>query len=434
MERNDNSWGFGGGVVVPVVEPDRPSSGTTGRRFASVLGAILSAAVLSVLGYSCGVKEPEAVVATPRTPSPELSLALSTPRWVELYPDQGSGGIIRLRQLEDPQDAYLGPFVPWPHAVRAVGLAIPPGGVPGPKDAAARTAAIVSAVQGMGFLEISVVPGAGGAPAAEFRVLRDGSFSSRSVAAEFLLDGNCAALLYRDSFFLDPSGPAPSPRFVLFDPDRFAAVGVSVGALEAYPPSGSWDIDDCRSDSNGGWAFRAVNAEDGTVAHLRTRSLSEPAESVSAAEYREASFPRPAGSAPEPGAAVLDAAAKACSPAVVVAAFLGTGPIAADYGSIRDERRLRSALLDPERRQVRAWGCVAEDRAFLLTASGDLFYGDAEGVRNVPFPAPSQGFAYTGLCVSGDLLVASWEEQDSWSVGAAGYLVASWTALSAGRP
>ncbi|MCL2478473.1 MAG: hypothetical protein FWF22_03165, partial [Treponema sp.] len=40
-------------------------------------------------------------------------------------------------------------------------------------------------------------------------------------------------------------------------------------------------------------------------------------------------------------------------------------------------------------------------------------------------PALPQGFSYTGAALAGDTLIATWEEQQGYSIGAAGFMALS---------
>jgi hypothetical protein len=49
-------------------------------------------------------------------------------------------------------------------------------------------------------------------------------------------------------------------------------------------------------------------------------------------------------------------------------------------------------------------------------------------VRRFSLPPLPEDFVYTGIGLAGDTVFASWEEQDGYSIGAAGFMVLLLTA------
>jgi hypothetical protein len=75
----------------------------------------------------------------------------------------------------------------------------------------------------------------------------------------------------------------------------------------------------------------------------------------------------------------------------------------------------------------RAWACSDGSRAYVAFSDGRLSVAigrDGPLVRT-RLPALPATYAYTGLASTGGVLVAAWEEQDGWAVGAAGFVILS---------
>jgi hypothetical protein len=67
--------------------------------------------------------------------------------------------------------------------------------------------------------------------------------------------------------------------------------------------------------------------------------------------------------------------------------------------------------------------------AILPDGRGIRAAGDDSAPRLDLFSLPSlpEGFVYTRIGLAGQALVAAWEEQDGWNVGAAGFLILRFT-------
>ncbi len=411
-------------VLVHLSTGMRPDSGLLpeGRRLARLSFATFSYCLLLPLLFSCGVRKAPAVPVTTTLSLPldargpaALVLPLSAPRWLT-FRDPGSEGPSSLPviPLSDPADADLVPFVPWPHALRSAGLS--------PTQDSFESDSCTLALQGYGF--VVVESGEEGSRVVELRSFPDAAFRDRSVGALLDMADGPTALLYRDSFFLDPVGDVPDPRFLTLNRAQGKLVPFEFPCLSEYLPSSSWELEQALSLPDGSWLFKAVVSEEGRAAYLLSVDQAEPVERISAGRYRELQLPIPASSAPEHLRAALAAMTDRSS--LLIASILGTGPSPASFAALSPSFGVLdplSALAEGDLPILRAWGCALGDRAYLLDSRGSLVSAGPEGVVKVRLPKLPEGFAFTGLLVQGELAVATWEEQDDWSVGAAGLLV-----------
>jgi hypothetical protein len=92
-------------------------------------------------------------------------------------------------------------------------------------------------------------------------------------------------------------------------------------------------------------------------------------------------------------------------------------------------------MVSPEFQCVRLFAADTESKAiagfytgaflFAVSAKGEAFYIEAGGssARRFSLPALPEGFVYTGIAMIAGTVFASWEEQEGYSIGAAGFMV-----------
>jgi hypothetical protein len=87
----------------------------------------------------------------------------------------------------------------------------------------------------------------------------------------------------------------------------------------------------------------------------------------------------------------------------------------------------RSFATDREKPAISAFYSGRPENTFLLatTPQGNALYAQtgATVIRHLSLPPLPEGFCYTGIGMCGDTIFASWEEQDEYSIGAAGFMV-----------
>lgn len=393
--------------------------------FPLLRGPVLFTVLLSVLSASCGSRAPS--TGSPESPQVETSATAaahpvatvrpgSSPLWFELGPEGP-------RTVTAPGSSALVPFAPWPLARRSSGFVVREGLV---TLGANRDGFVVFAPQKAGTVSI-------------YRLSDPGSFGTYSIASVFSFRGQPTALLYRDHFFVDPSAPAPEPRSFSVSPGSPAPVPVSLPTLAAFPSAEGWDVEALDRSSDGRWLFRAVrrSAEGGASgepSYLSAAGLDAEATPTSAGAYRGALLPRPSAEAEAVLRRVLDALATTLGPRtlmVVSAVGPGAASVESYLVSASPTRNVETALSRPDADVQRAWACSDGARAYLVTSPGETYtaLGREGAVVRSHLPALPEGFAYTGIGATRNLAVITWEEQDGWAVGSAGFLVLSAGAL-----
>jgi len=332
---------------------------------------------------------------------PALSLpAAAGPRWFEFGPD---GPL----PIPAPDDASLVPFAPWPLARRSAGLVV-------------SADAIAVGVNRDGFLAVHPAPDG---TLGVYRIA-DQEYASRySIATVFTLGGKPGLLLYRDRFFVDPEAPAPDPRVLVLARNSPLPVPADPAAFADLPAAAGWDVDALQLGADERWYFRASrsdSAESGDRSYFVAADPERRAAASSAAEFLDAGEPRRVKGSERVLRGALLAAEKAIGDGAAVVSV-----VSPEYAGLRSYR-LGSG--DGERMQ-RLWAWSDARRALVLLADGTgIHAGTAPGAGEaaltpIRFPALHEGFYYTGLAVAGNVYLATWEEQDGWAVGAAGFVV-----------
>jgi hypothetical protein len=403
-------------------------------------GTLLFFALLSGLILSCGPRggegEGKAPAEVPAVPPPLAVLrAGENPLWFELAEDGP-------RLINSPGEAALVPFVPWPMARHVRGLLS--GGVPGETHGAE---GLVMAVNREGFLHFAPLGGGQtGGDLALYRAADVPRWGPYTLAALFPFRGQAAALLYRDDFFAESAAPLPSPRVFALDPGSPAPLSLEVPAFAAFSPAEGWDVDALRFSPDGYWYYRVVRKAAGPpeIGYYRTRDLSVKGEAVSVSGFQNAALPEPLAAAPALLRSVLEAVfalgAGGGSAGVVFPGLPGPrhfsgGPAAegAGTGTLEIAGFYREPAAPGRPAGVRcALAVLPGGRGFFATddggpagktASGGAGKAVPAGPRPLTLPPLPSGFAYTAAALVGDTLIAAWEEQEGYSIGAAGFMV-----------
>jgi hypothetical protein len=230
-----------------------------------------------------------------------------------------------------------------------------------------------------------------------------------------------AALLYRDDRFLDSDAPLPFPRMWTFDWSAAESSPFVLPPLDVYDPQDGWDIDVLRRGGDGLWYWRAVKKPVDEpdfrpeIKMLRSDLFMRKEEQVSLGAFQDAALPEPLSAAPTPLSAML-AAVFAASGTGLAAVVSPEFPTTRSFATDREKPALS--------------GFYSGDKpegAFLLatTPQGNALYTkvDTTVMRHFSLPPLPEGFYYTGIGMCGDTIFASWEEQDEYSIGAAGFMV-----------
>lgn len=354
--------------------------------------------------------EPAPATVLPDWPQP-LAIIKSGehPLWFELIDGVSETGLDGIRLFTTPANAALNDFVPWPLARNVSAMLL-------------HDERLVLAINREGFLVAQAAPPAMPqiADVALYRIADRTYWDKYTVDALFLFEGNPTALLYRDSFFIDPTAKAPDPRSFALIRGNTSPLKLEVPAFSPFPAADGWDVDSFRQGPDGAWYFRGIQQNRSKIQYVRTQSLSIPAGTVSLGVFMNSARPETLDAAPPILGAALEAAFKRSGSSKLNIAAI----ISPDFAYPRHF----SSGSDNTESLVELSGYITDKIAVALLPDG---WGagactDGESIRVTPFslPALPQGFVYTGVGPVGDsALVVSWEEQQDLGIGAAGFML-----------
>ena len=324
------------------------------------------------------------------------------PLWFEI----GENGPVL---IESPEAATLVPYTPWPHARFVTNMQAWDG-------------FIVMTINRDGFL---VLGGGGNAgEAVLYRVADSLLWDSYTAESVFFWDAKPAVLLYRNDFFVDPLVPPLNPQVYILDSSSSVPVSAVVPALDDMQPG--WEAELLRRGPDGFWYYRVKEKGrlEGEIAYFRSEDLSGEGSRVSVGEWRNSGRPESPEKIPGDVAALLEKLAEFDLAKTGVIRI-----VSPDFEGGRFFSLPENAAADPI--------ADADDQALLLgfyeshapiaiavTPDGRGLYscGMEYGFRNFSLPVLPEGFVYTGIALLGDVLVASWEEQQGAGIGAAGFM------------
>jgi hypothetical protein len=339
------------------------------------------------------------------------------PLWFQLADD----GPVLIETIEDA--CFSSAFIPWPLA-RHIRFIL------------ARDDEIMLAVNRDGFICLSPWQGGNtGNDGIGLYHISGGEYWQRYTTGAFFLSGENREpieLLYRDDRFVDSDQPVPSARLWTFDSQTASPYTLGMPLLDAFSPEEGWNIDTLRRGTDAYWYFRASRKTEARpeIRMFRAVDFTMPGEQVSLGAFQNSAMPEPVSAAPDVLGEMLGimfsetgySAAAVVSPEFQSARIFATDPesgaIAAFFSGAfflavsGGEPRISDATLAPAH--------SAED-----TASSEAFYiktGD-QSIRRFSLPSLPEGFVYTGIVMIAGTVFASWEEQEGYSIGAAGFMV-----------
>jgi hypothetical protein len=256
-----------------------------------------------------------------------------------------------------------------------------------------------------------------------------------TIGSVFFFGETPAALLYRDDFFIELGTVLPDPRVWGLIRGSPRPVAVEIPSLKDLDPREGWDVDVFMQGRDGFWYYRGISKKtaQGIGSYFRTPDPAVSGEKTSAGVFRNASLPYSIDSAPVVLGRVLS----------VVCGLTGaeTFKVATVYSPEFEGTRYFSAGPAQSDQVIELAGCYlngnargyvgeyAGEYALAILPDGRGAYGkradpsaSIEGGRFDLPPLP-EGFVYTHVGLSGSAIVAAWEEQQGWNVGAAGFLV-----------
>jgi hypothetical protein len=256
-----------------------------------------------------------------------------------------------------------------------------------------------------------------------YRVAGPEVWGPYTAASLFMYRGIPAVLLYRDDFFLREGSEtpvSPAARVWGLGADLLAMEETEIPAFAALPPAEGWDLDVLSLGRDGFWYYRGVRGgASPEIRYFRTRDLAVPGELSSAGVFRNATTPYTESDMPPPVRAALEEAGH----------------------SSGDGKTLVAAVVSPEfparryfalQRDISGEGEIVEIAGFYRPPdTAALVFPGGQGILAGPVSAPEafalpvlpEGFAYTRIGFAGSVLIASWEEQQDWQIGAAGFMV-----------
>jgi hypothetical protein len=367
------------------------------------------------------VPEPSASAGAPSAYGLD-PLAILEPGDLPLWFELGAGGPLLVNA---PGAASLTPFTPWPLArfVRAVLI---------------REDTLFLAVNRDGFLILT--PGRTGETADArnsltlYRAADPSLWGQYTIASAFLFRALPSVLFYRDDFFTDPAPEAPSPRVLAMVPGTPYPSGLEIPAFAAFPPQAGWDIDNLRLGQDGFWYYRSVRKlsppgiEVPAPRYFRGADLSLPGEEISLAAFQESARPEFPAEAPPLLRLVLENAFKLNGPdRLQTAAVFFPGSSGLRYFAPQAVLAGEDAGFTEFSGYYRDAGSGGFPDALVVRGDGRGIYGKDRGAGletgSFFLPPLQEGFVYTGVVPLGTVLIASWEEQQGFSVGAAGFMV-----------
>jgi hypothetical protein len=319
------------------------------------------------------------------------------PLWFQFTDD----GPVLIETIEDA--CFSAAFIPWPLA-RHIRFIL------------ARDNVLMMAVNRDGFICLSPWQG-GKAENDGIGLYRfyGGEYWQRYTMGAFFLSGEDRkplALLYSDDRFVDSDQPVPQSRFWTFDLQSAAPYTMVMPLLDAFPPEEGWNIDAFRRGPDTYWYFRALRKTEARpeILMFRTGDFTMPGEKVSLGAFQNSALPEPVSAAPDGLREMLELtfAESGCGAAAVVSPGF---------------QSVRLFASDPESAAI--VGFYSGAFFLAVSANGGSFYAETgdQSMRRFSLPALPEGFTYTGIGIIAGAVFASWEEQEGYSIGAAGFMV-----------
>jgi hypothetical protein len=329
------------------------------------------------------------------------------PLWFQFTDD----GPVLIDTIEDA--CFSAAFIPWPLA-RHISFIL------------ARDDEIMMTVNRGGFM--CLTPWQGGKQENSgigLYYISGGDYWQRYTTNAFFMIGEerkPLAFLYRDNRFIDSDQSDDSPLyFWTFDLQTALPYKTPLTLLDAFPLEERWVMESFRYGPDGFVYFRVYRqTEKPEIRMYKADSFSSPAEQISLGAFQNSAKPEPVSAAPE-----------------ILGEMLGLVFSESGYKGAAN-------VVSPEFQYARSFASDTDSSAitgfysgnfFLaITPNGEAFYietgtaleraasGRAMSVRRFSLPGLPEGFVYTGVSMIADAVFASWEEQEGYSIGAAGFM------------
>ena len=321
-----------------------------------------------------------------------------------------------LNLIESASAASLAPFVPWPHAKFVTAMAIWNG-------------FLVMAVNRDGFLIFMPSGGLSQSETTElilYRSAADNSWEPYTTESFFIWEDKPAVLLYRNDFFGELAVPSPNPQVYTLDILNAVPVGAYVPALEIFPSDGNWETELLRRGPDGLLYYRMKEKGQTrtATAYFRTADLNVEGKRISFDEWMNSYRGETPGNIPGNLALALEC---------VLETFSGTTGLLKTVSPDFEGQRtfsLTNGSADENSIILSGYCRMSPENLALVVFPGGrgfLSYGENSEPKSFSLSALGEGFVYTGVAVIGNVVVASWEEQQEAGVGAAGFMVVDFT-------
>jgi hypothetical protein len=374
-----------------------------------MIGLIAGLAVIGIiLGYPTVAapepkSEPQADVRTSATlwMNPmAIVIPGDNPLWFEL---SDNGPVV----IPSPEEASLREFLPWPHSLHV-------------KDMLIQENRLVMAVNRLGFLVF--IPW-DSSRLGMYSVFDKAYWSRYSIASLFSFDQTPEALLYRDDFFSgNEDVPLPKMPVKGLVKGSTQPIDITIPAFTDFPSSKGWDIEALHRVENGGWYFIAAQkSSDRHEKHyFKTDALNEQPSSISMGDYWLALEPE---SLQKTSLLLQNTANEAMKSRPENLSYL------IEAMSPNSESEIRYAYNSGGASDmISLFAYVDDEKALAVFYDGNGAIGtktanDSINTSVFSLPKLPKDYFYTGIALADNTIVASWEEQQSYGVGAAGFVL-----------
>jgi hypothetical protein len=318
------------------------------------------------------------------------------PLWFEFQKDS-------VRQIRAPAEASLNSFEPWSFMPHATGM-LPVGN------------SLNIPVNRIGFYALTLEDrGTDGLLVAVKKTVNMADFALYTVSEPFILNSLPTVLLTNRDIWSSTPANAPKKRAWSYSTAHENALNVAIPAFSSVPSEDGWEIRNFFVTTQRMWYFSAARHTEAEPAlrFFRTPTLEDPDKTE---EIPPTAF-----------SVAHEAADYRNAPPVLRSIF----------GEIGEQAEQKSAvfkIFSPEfggmalfsignpENAIEYFGCYAEGetpRALIVSSTG-LLYETAQKTALRRLPALPEGFVWTAAGFLGPVVVAAWEERETWHIGSAG--------------
>ncbi len=308
--------------------------------------------------------------------------------------------------ISSPEEASLRSFVPWPHSIHIQNMLIDEN-------------RLVMAVNRLGFLVF--IPWDNNR-LGMYSVSDKNDWSPHSIASFFLFDQKPSALLYRNDFFSnneDISLPETPVRALI--KGNTQPITAEIPAFKDFPSLNGWDIEALDQGKDGAWYFIVVQKSSDIYGkfYYKAESLDEQPSPISMGDYWLALEPESVRNAP---LLLRETSEKAIGSRSENHSYL------IEKLSLNSEYETHYSSHSGEGDIVSLFVFSDDNTALAVFSDGSGAAGKKNADDSIEtflyaLPELPADFFYTGIALADDTIMASWEEQRSYGVGAAGFVL-----------